>query len=203
MLDKLLTVGYQHYHFSEKTLSDLSDNCCCDYPNVSCLLVDFDEVKKEICKQHSLFSITSCDAIKICRQDGRIDFVEIKNSTYFSKVTEEIREKLSSKIKDSLYILETILNSEKFQRSKQDRESYKQLSIRYFIVSNTTAKEKIKERLKFYATHSTEIDVNKIENILSEPIFQLPTQPRLISCEKICEIICESNCCSPTTPDLI
>ena len=41
-------------------------------------VIDFDEVKKEICKKHNLNEYSSCDALLIIARQKRLEFMEIK-----------------------------------------------------------------------------------------------------------------------------
>lgn len=209
MLAKLVNVGRDRYQFSEIALNCIHKGCCDAIPEACCLVIDFDLVKD------SLGADTppkSCDAIKICIDDNRIDFIELKGFEKFKQyspkqTTEDIQNQVAKfnfekKIKDSYFVLDSIVSNQLFDDS--DKTKLQNVAFHYFVVSDIVKDglTNITASLNFLAEVSSIdkiIETTMKSQLNNLQISFLTEKPRLISCQRICEIICENNCCTPAT----
>jgi len=205
MLDKLLQIGQEYYDFEILAFKNIDKSCCTEQ---ECEVIDFDKVKENCMQKHSLNSIASCDAIRICPEQKRIDFIEMKGFEEYKRYNpnasaSQIRKHIDKfdfekKIKDSLYILQTIIRSDVFNASNSERDSFEKSSKRFFVVTDidvkTDALKIFDLTMNFLATASS-ID-NEIKVCLEtrvsemEELCFLVEKPKLISCNKICKVIC-------------
>jgi len=206
MLEKLLKFGQEHYDFCEYKVKDI-DKSCCD--NEECKVIDFDRVKEKVVSLHSLRTISSCDGLKICCKDQRIDFIEMKGFKEFKTRNEVTSKKIDSqvkkfdfekKIKDSYFLLQTIINSSNFNVKKEDYRQFENTLKRYFIVTDIQIEQNGIETIAFtleFLANVSNIDKNiqmclqnKIDEI--EQCF-LVEKPKLVGCDEICKLLCESE----------
>lgn len=206
MLDKLKTIGQQYYDFFEYELKNIDKSCClCQ----SCKVIDFDKVKEKIVQLHALQTVSSCDGIKICTREQVLNFIEMKGFKEFKKYNQISLQNISKqtkkfdfgkKLEDSYFLLQTIMKSSYFTATKDDYKKFKNIKKRYFIVTDIKLEEKGIENILFtldFLAESSNID-KTIEICLQERIDGtndcfLTEKPRLISCEKICDLLCENE----------
>ncbi len=204
MLNKLKTVGQAYYDFCEYELKDIEKSCCL---NESCKMIDFDRAKEKVVALHNLQTTSSCDGLQICPETNTINFIEMKGFEEFKRnnqVSDKTVKKqtkkfdFEKKLEQSYFLLQTILSSSNFCAAKEDYKNFQSVQKRYFIVTDLKLEqngiENILLSLNFLAETSN-IDA-MIETCLQEKVNDinvcfLTQKPRLVSCEKICELVCE------------
>lgn len=205
MLQKLMDIGKKVYAFEELQLKNLEKSCC---SSEECRVVDFDKAKESCIKIHSLNSTASCDGLKICTQQNQIDFIEMKGFEEYKKYNRNIDKKsieaqvakfdFNKKIEESLYILQTIINSTTFNASKDEKNKFKESTKRYFIVTDIDVKKDALATFEFtmnYLASSSNMDKiivmcleDKVKSI-NKTCYSIQ-KPKLISCKDICKIVC-------------
>jgi len=204
MLNKLKTVGKEVYDFCEIELKDINKSCCLAQ---TCKMIDFDKVKEKVVSVHSLQTISSCDGLKICTDENTIDFIEMKGFEEFkknNKTTDKTIEKqtkkfdFEKKIRDSYFLLQAIMKSPGFSATNEECKYFQSVQKRFFIVTDLKIESNALESIVFgidFLAETSNID-KTIKICLQEKIDEieicfLSEKPRLVNCEKICEIICK------------
>ncbi len=142
---KLSNIKLDNFQIFEiKTIKDLDKSPC---PQATTEVFDFDKTKEIIVKHYHLQTISSCDGLKVVKNQSFIDFIELKSLkqilkfSNFSDVTEFAKKikslNLVRKIIDSNFLIQQLLNDRKFGFSKEERDLYTNLPKRYIIVFDT------------------------------------------------------------------
>lgn len=149
-LEKLEIIGISNAYFSMTTVGKLPTSCCL-LSNIE--VIDFDKTKDKVTKNFQLISLKSCDALKIIKQENRIDFIETKGIKNFikyqinpvlsneklveTKSKEQIKDfNFARKITDSKYIIDTIFLSKFVEPNNYQREMYDNITINYIILTD-------------------------------------------------------------------
>lgn len=128
--------------FVRKKIKEIPQTPCKNSETIVC---DLDYAKKIIVKKYNLVSLSSCDAIKLLKDEQRIDFIEFKSikdilsdRTGIRSVDEFKRKilnlNLHQKIIDSNYLLYTIITDSAYDFKGNDRKVYNALKKLYIIV---------------------------------------------------------------------
>lgn len=202
MLYKFIEVGEQYYNFESKKIKYIDKSCC---KNEECIVFDFDKIKDKVVQVHSLQTLSSCDALSICINKDCLDFIEMKGFEDFKKSNpkeKKIDKQISKfdfkkKIEDSLYLLQTILNSSNFKATKDDQNKYQNIKKRYFIATDINIEDNALDgfiitmdflsttsNIDKYLTIKLQDKIKDIDNIEIE-------KPRLIECKNLCSNICK------------
>jgi hypothetical protein len=204
-LQKLLDFGKQEGYFEETTIGQLDKSCCKDSITT---IIDFDRAKDIIVSEFELQTLKSSDALKISPLPGNLDFIELKGFKKFIKhqfrtgdpAGIQIREKvenfdLVSKIRDSIYILQTIVLSRKLELSKKELTVFYKIPKKFIIVVDIELDENpieyIALSLSFLSETSTSIE-KQISDIVKKEIDKIPgssfnniQKPQLMNCKSI------------------
>lgn len=203
MLEKLINIGEIHYNFELKRLKDIDKSCC---KNIEDLFYDFDKIKEKIVEEHKFQTLSSCDVLNICLEDTNqsFDFIEMKGLLQFqenAKTEKDIDKQIAKfdfekKIEDSLYLLQTILNSDNFKATKKEREEFCNFRKRYFIVTDISLEQNPLDLLVITMEHlSTTSNIDKyIEIKLLDKIEKTEfntkiEKPKLINCSELKQYI--------------
>jgi len=198
-IKKLKKSYFIRYH-----IKDIDKSCC----SLNTEIIDFDRTKEIICKEHKQTTRKSCDGL--CLKDS-ITFIEFKSLNNFFDIefqhklksnkknleeSEIIKEKVSGfnfnkKIRDSLYIMETIIGLNHLIWMNEELEEYHKIEKNYFIVKdNYQPLINIMEQFNILAKNKN----NKLSNretmdILIEKeldnITIVLNKPKLIDCNEL------------------
>jgi len=198
-LKDFLQFGLDKGYFRVVAVKDLPKVCC---PESNIEAIDFDETKEIYCQESKIPSLNSCDALKIIRDQQRIDFIEFKGFKDFvarnPKAAEEDVERkiegwnLQGKIIDSNHLLYGLLNK-RVNTTKPERSYYHQVAKNYLVVIDIDPEkqgiESIAVTLDFLSEASSPIE-KIIANKLNDTIRCFPSsellnikQPMLKSCQ--------------------
>ncbi len=129
--------------FVRKKIKEIPQTPCKNSETIVC---DLDYAKKIIVKKYNLVSLSSCDAIKLLKDEQRIDFIEFKSikDILFSdpkgiRSVDDFKRKilnlnLHQKIIDSNYLLYTIITDSAYDFKGNDRKVYSALKKLYIII---------------------------------------------------------------------
>ena len=149
MLNKLLQFGLENGYFEILEIRNIEKSCC---KHSVTSVIDFDATKRKIVDAfcNGTFHIQepkSCDALKILPEINRLDFIEFKGVSRViadlssrSKVNQGVIQKriekfdFRAKITDSLWVLQTLLQSTAFQMTKSERTEFLNTEKNYFIL---------------------------------------------------------------------
>lgn len=202
-LEKVLNFGLSKGYFEKLKIEDI-DKSCCILDNI---IIDFDETKDIICKKYNQTKRKSCDGLCLNKS---IDFIEFKSiNNFFDKefkyklksnkenISESqiIKEKVSGfnfqkKIRDSLWILETIIGHKDLIWTNNELEKYHNIERNYFIVKDNY-QPLINLALQFNTLGK--LSNNKLSNRKTMDIFinedlkkiTLINKPKLIDCNEL------------------
>jgi hypothetical protein len=204
-LQKLLDFGKQEGYFEETTIGRLEKSCCKDSVTG---IIDFDKAKDIIVSEFELQTLKSSDGLKISPLFGNLDFIELKGFKKFIRhqfkagepAEIQIREKvenfeLVSKIRDSIYILQTIVLSRKLDLCKRERTVFYNIPKKFIVVVDIEMDENpieyIALSLSFLSETSTSIE-KQISGIVKMEIDKIPgspfnniQKPQLMNCKSI------------------
>ncbi len=202
-LKKLSDFGVENGYFEIAEIGKLDKSCC---QSLTVEVIDFDKTEEYHRKHHNYQCIKSCDALKLLGTENSIDFIEMKGLKEFinrqldseENVKQQVNDKVakfdfSSKIRDSITILNNIVQSNAFNLTGKDRTMYHELIKKYIILTdidiNKNPLEAISMTLEFLAEASTEIDsvvfghVNEEINNLNIDNYYNIQKPMLMSCK--------------------
>jgi len=203
-LEKVLEFGISKNYFKKLQIKNIDKSCC----SLDFEIIDFDKTKDKICKENSQVPRKSCDGL--CLKNS-IDFIEFKSLNHFfnkefkfklqsnklnkaeSEIIEEKVKKFNfqKKIRDSIWLLDYIVNHQELQLSNSEQEKFYQKTPNYFIVKdNYQPLINIMEQFNILANNKH----NKLSNretmdILIEKeldnITVVLNKPRLIDCNDL------------------
>jgi len=203
-LKKVLAFGILKEYFKKLAIKDIDKSCC----SLDNFIIDFDKCKDLICKNTNQVPRKSCDGL--CLIDS-VDFIEFKSLNNFfdkefkyklkankenKKESEIIQEKVKDfnfqkKIRDSLWLLDYIVNHQELQLSNKEQEEYYKNIINYFIVKdNYQPLINIMAQFNTLAkTNDNSLSNRKTMNILIEKeldnITLIINKPKLIDCNEL------------------
>jgi hypothetical protein len=191
MLERLVEFGAKEGFFDSKSLGELEKTCC---PQSKTEVIDYDKTKEMVSNEAQLQQPKSADALKIMPQLNRLDFIELKrfedfihhnkDKNNFNETLGKQIEKfnLQKKIRDSLLILSTLINSKKFICTSLENSQYEQVIKNYIVVVDVDlSQDPIKDRLVtlvFLAMKRT------IESIPTSPLENFK-QSKLLNCKRV------------------
>ncbi len=192
-LSKLLDFCRKKYN--EKPLGKLEKSCC---PNVSTLVVDFDEIAEKFSKKLKTPTFSSCDALKILPKNNLVHFIEMKGFCEWYKLKKsgdsfenqfgEMTQKFEAKMKHTP-ILYGVLIQHLDGDKKQCEECAKQFIFLTDIENILSPVEDIVSNLDFLSITSSsktkkEILEEKISNISPSCFSFANLQPtRIMYCK--------------------
>ncbi len=199
MLEKLISIGEEHYSFELKKLKDIDKSCCKDIENS---FYDFDQIKEKVVELHSLQTLSSCDALGIITDEQKqtLGFVEMKG---FLQFLENVRDEkqvdkqiakfdFRKKIEDSLYLLFTIINSNNFKATNSEKEEFYKIRKQYFIATDISLEKNPLEALSMtldYLSKFSNIDeylILKLQDKIMNTEFTTQIEnPKLINCNEL------------------
>lgn len=148
LLEKILAYGIRKEYFEFCRLGDLNSTPA---PEIFSPVIDFDLTKTRVCGNLHLQMVTSCDALRIIPELGRIDFIELKSIHNFLTHSENqdlntLRKKVRSfnledKIQDSHFLLQAIAFNKKVGLTREERRDFHLVEKNYFIVIDTDLSE--------------------------------------------------------------
>ena len=217
LLDNIASYGgaYNHQRTDQvdvlETVNLGKNNCCKGaFPSETCKVINFDDVTKAYTLGKARPS--SCDALKFCQTDNRIDLVELKGIELFKqhnpnatkaevdKHFEKSSQDYTKKLHDSYNTLSALVSEVNATTSLDS------VTIRYFIVTDAKLEKdplKVMTLMRSYLAGTSDLDVTlqmalrkKVETI--KPTITIE-KPRLLHCSEITRILCENNCCTPAT----
>jgi len=213
ILEKVLNFGISKKYFEKLAIKDIDKSCC----NLNDKIIDFDKTKDIICKESNQSTRKSCDGL--CLKDS-INFIEFKSlNNFFDKEfkyklksnkvnkqeSEIIKEKVSSfnfdkKIRDSLWLLDYILNHHEMKFKNDDLEQFYNGKIekKYFIVKDDF-QPLINISIQFNALAG--LKDNSLKNrktmdvLINENLSKITliNKPKLINCTELQDILKEKN----------
>lgn len=204
---RLLDFGKREGYFKETAIGQLAKTCCKQSVTT---VIDFDRTKDVVVSEFHLQTLKSSDALKIVPHVGSIDFIELKGFKKFMKyglrsgepgeARGQVREKIESfelagKIMDSLYILQTVVFSRKFELTKAERAVFDGVSKRFIVVVDIEMDENPVEYIaltfSFLGEASTSIE-KQVSGILKEELSKIPgsflsniQKPQLMNCNSL------------------
>ncbi len=159
ILTNLLKFGIEKEYFVTFKMGKI-DKTCCKQSEIE--VIDFDRTKEKIVAEFGYATIKSCDALKILPSLKRIDFIEMKGSLEFLKrnrdnSNEKVQKQVSKfdfegKIKDSLHILDCIINKTNYLTGKE-RQQYSNIKKYYFIITDINLTENPLESIVLNIEH--------------------------------------------------
>lgn len=203
MLDRFLNFGIENKIFKAAKIVEIDKSCCISQ---ECEIIDFDETAKTISCTQCLQTIASCDGLKICPNQNRIDFIELKGFEKFKKhqlsklpqqeVEIEIKRQVESfdfekKLRDSVYLLDTIIRMQAFTATSDEQKKFLSVKKRYFIATDITAENDGLSNFYItmsYLAESSSID-RQIEICIKNSLQAIDfdcykiEKPQLTSCE--------------------
>jgi len=203
-LNNLFEDGHKHGFFHSSTIGQL-DKSCCTLSKTE--VIDFDKTKEYIVKEKGFVTVKSCESVKIIASLKRIDFIELKGFRQFirfnpSSSTQKAQQQIEkydllTKIKESDFILNSIVLSKEFQYSPTARQKYIDVHKYFIIVTDISPQknsiESIAASLDFLANFSTPIEYQifemfgeHIQNIRKD-VFANFKDTLLIPCENLDE----------------
>jgi hypothetical protein len=213
ILEKVLKFGISKNYFKKLAIKDIDKSCC----NLDYEIIDFDKTKEIICKESNQVTRKSCDGL--CLKNS-INFIEFKSlNNFFNKEfkyklksnkknlkeSEIINEKVSSfgfdkKIRDSLWILDYILNHHEIKLNSENLEQFynDKIEKKYFVVKDNF-QPLINLSMQFNALSG--VKNNQLKNRDTMDILidknlskiTLINKPKLIDCNELQEILKENE----------
>jgi hypothetical protein len=204
-LQKLLDFGKHGGYFKETTIGQLEKTCC---EQSVTTVIDFDGTKDIVISEFALQTLKSSDALKIVPHTNRLDVIELKGFKKFMKyqlrsggsAEAQVREKIESfelvgKIRDSIYILQTVAFSRKLELTKKERAVFYGIPKRFIVVVDIEMEknpvEYIALTLSFLSEASTSIE-KQVASILKMELDKIPgspfsniQKPQLMNCKSI------------------
>jgi len=192
-------------YFSLTEIGKLDKSCC---PNSKIQVIDFDKTKESYCSVHDLKNLKSCDALKMVDEPERIDFIEMKGFKQFINrqlshdlpLEEQIASKISDfdligKIRDSIFILNSIVSSKAFEISGSQQKSFHPIEKNFIVLTDIDIQhdpiDHIVVSLTFLSQTSSLIE-QEISKLLVDQITQLDVasfyniqRPMLLSCKDL------------------
>jgi hypothetical protein len=98
MIEKLEQILSTNNLLEKKKIKELNKSCC-KKSNIE--VIDFDYVKDRLCSQLGINSLSSCDALYLCRENKKVFLIELKS---FTEWLTEFQEKKKSNCSDSDFI---------------------------------------------------------------------------------------------------
>lgn len=126
------------FYFQIKPLGGLDKSCC---PCTKTEVIDFDATKNCLSRKMSIASPKSADALKIIPSLGRLDFIELKGFISYFKYgsgSPDLGGQIEKynfprKVKDSLFVLDLLLQQGEFQCTDEKRHDFNQVE-KYFML---------------------------------------------------------------------
>lgn len=148
---RLESFGIEQGYFEKKEIRNIDKTSCTSSKTE---VIDFDKTKEKISQEKNFQETKSSDALKILPEHNRIDFIEFKSlkkfiaNNIYDKKKNIISEKrfdnsmkkhihnfnFSSKISDSLFILQTIINARNFKLKKEEKVFFEQTEKNFIIL---------------------------------------------------------------------
>jgi hypothetical protein len=213
ILEKVLKFGILKNYFKKLAIKDIDKSCC----NLDYEIIDFDKTKEIICKESNQATRKSCDGLCLKKS---INFIEFKSLNNFFdkefkyklksnkknlKESEIINEKVSSfgfdkKIRDSLWILDYILNHHEIKLNSENLEQFynDKIEKKYFVVKDNF-QPLINLSMQFNALSG--VKNNQLKNrdtmdiLIDENLSKITliNKPKLIDCNELQEILKENE----------
>ena len=213
ILEKVLKFGISKNYFKKLAIKDIDKSCC----NLDYEIIDFDKTKEIICKESNQVTRKSCDGLCLKKSINFIEFKSLNN--FFNKEfkyklksnkknlkeSEIINEKVSSfgfdkKIRDSLWILDYILNHHEIKLNSENLEQFynDKIEKKYFVVKDNF-QPLINLSMQFNALSG--VKNNQLKNRDTMDILidknlskiTLINKPKLIDCNELQEILKENE----------
>lgn len=202
MLNRLMEFGIEKEFFEIVPLGKLSPS----HVNSKTEVIDFDKTKEAVSAKYALQHPKSADALKILPHLNRIAFIELKGFEEFcnrnknqSNVDDAISHQikkfnLPKKIKDSLFLLNVLINSKDFKCTKPESAQFECVTKGCIVVIDIELnRDPIKDRLATLTFLADGMNLqHKILEELEQTISNIPEsslenfeKPRLFSCSKI------------------
>jgi hypothetical protein len=213
ILEKVLKFAISKNYFEKLAIKDIDKSCC----NLDYEIIDFDKTKEIICKESNQVTRKSCDGLCLKKSINFIEFKSLNN--FFNKEfkyklksnkknlkeSEIINEKVSSfgfdkKIRDSLWILDYILNHHEIKLNSENLEQFynDKIEKKYFVVKDNF-QPLINLSMQFNALSG--VKNNQLKNRDTMDILidknlskiTLINKPKLIDCNELQEILKENE----------
>jgi len=213
ILEKVLKFGISKNYFKKLAIKDIDKSCC----NLDYEIIDFDKTKEIICKESNQVTRKSCDGLCLKKSINFIEFKSLNN--FFNKEfkyklksnkknlkeSEIINEKVSSfgfdkKIRDSLWILDYILNHHEIKLNSENLEQFynDKIEKKYFVVKDNF-QPLINLSMQFNALSG--VKNNQLKNrdtmdiLIDENLSKITliNKPKLIDCNELQEILKENE----------
>jgi len=202
LLQKILDLGISNGYFELNEIKSLDKSCCTDS---SISVIDFDKTEEIHRVKHCALALKSCDALKISGTDSSIDFIEMKGMRQFmnrqliikTNIQPQVQEKVYSfkftnKIRDSITILNNIVQSANFNLSGRERDLYHAIAKKYIVLTDinimSNPLELLTLTLEFLSETSSDMEHILFEHFESEirnielPNYYNIQRPILMSC---------------------
>ena len=213
ILEKVLKFGISKNYFKKLAIKDIDKSCS----NLDYEIIDFDKTKEIICKESNQVTRKSCDGLCLKKSINFIEFKSLNN--FFNKEfkyklksnkknlkeSEIINEKVSSfgfdkKIRDSLWILDYILNHHEIKLNSENLEQFynDKIEKKYFVVKDNF-QPLINLSMQFNALSG--VKNNQLKNrdtmdiLIDENLSKITliNKPKLIDCNELQEILKENE----------